>query len=166
MEKVQEAADWVTINVRPAIVIVPVRLLLLLFDDTVKPTTPLPVPLLPEVMVIKAALLSAPQLQPSPVVTATVPVPPAAVKVCLVGESRKLQSPACETVKVCPAMVKVPVRAMPVVLGTTEKSTVPLPVPLVPAVIVIKDALLAAVHGHPSLVVTVTFPMPPLDGMV
>jgi hypothetical protein len=35
-----------------------------------------------------------------------------------------------------------------------------LPLPLAPAVTVIQEALLAAVHGHPAGAVTVTFPMP------
>ena len=50
-DKVQPA--WVTVKVRPAIVSVPIRALVLLtFAATVKATWPLPVPLGPDVMAI------------------------------------------------------------------------------------------------------------------
>src|SRR5215213_5105855 len=55
--------------------------------------------------------------------------------------------PACVTVKVWPAMVIVPVRE-----------------PLLPEVIVMKEALLAAVQAQPALVVTLTLPVPPPEG--
>ena len=55
-----------------------------------------------------------------------------------------------------------PVRLEIEVLAPTEYATVPLPVPLVPAVTVIHDALLAAVHAHePAFAVTETVPAPP-----
>jgi hypothetical protein len=47
---------------------------------------PLPVPLLPEVMVIHVSLLVAVHVQPVPAVTVTLPVPALAVKDWLVGE--------------------------------------------------------------------------------
>ena len=72
---------WVTVNVRPAIVIVPVR------DGplaaaTLNCTVPLPEPLLPCVTVIHGTLLAAVHGQPPGAVTATEPVPPAGVTVC------------------------------------------------------------------------------------
>ena len=59
-------------------------------------------------------------------------------------------------------MVIVPVRAVSG-FATTVKLTDPVPVPLVPAVIVIHDgALLTAVHAHVAPVVTViAVPAPP-----
>ena len=53
--------------------------------------------------------------------------------------------PACETVNARPAMVSVPVRGA-ALFAAALNATVPLPVPLAPAVIVIHDALLVAVH--------------------
>jgi hypothetical protein len=58
------------------------------------------------------------------------------------------------------ATVSVPVRAAPV-FAVALVDTVPLPVPLAPAVIDNHDTLLAAVHVHPAAVVTVTGPAAP-----
>ena len=65
--------------------------------------------------------------------------------------------------KVWPAIVSVPLRAAPV-LAAALNCTDPLPLPLAPDVMVSHVALLAAVHPHPLLVVTLTGPLPPLDG--
>ena len=54
--------------------------------------------------------------------------------------------PLCATVTVFPPMVMVPVLVLPVALADTENETVPFPVPVLPAVIVIHDALLNAVQ--------------------
>jgi hypothetical protein len=64
------------------------------------------------------------------------------------------------TVTVWFAIVNVPVRATPV-FAAASIETVPLPLPLVPAVIVNHDALLAAIHPHPVPAVTVTGPVAP-----
>src|SRR5690349_8024335 len=64
------------------------------------------------------------------------------------------------TVKVCPAMVMVPLRAPPV-LAATVKPTGPLPDPVFPELMVIKDALLEADHPHPWLAITFTELAPP-----
>jgi hypothetical protein len=70
--------------------------------------------------------------------------------------------PSCVTVNVLPAMVIVPVLWVVDVLAETEYVTVPLPVPLVPEVMVIHDALLAAVQVQlPDEAVTLTLPVPP-----
>ena len=62
-------------NVRPAIVTVPVRSLSLsVFVATLNATEPLPLPLAPDVTVIQFALLLAVHAQPVPADTATVPV--------------------------------------------------------------------------------------------
>ena len=69
-------------------------------------------------------------------------------------------------------MVSVPVRCAPPFLDAL-KETLPLPVPLAPAVTVIQASLLTAVHEQPAVAVTVTVgPFPPsglidaLDGLI
>jgi len=74
------------VNVRPAIVNVPLRSLPVVFAAAVKLTVPFPVPVDPLVMVIQLALLAAIHSHPDCVVTATVPVPPALSIVALFGE--------------------------------------------------------------------------------
>ena len=69
----------VTVNCRPATVIVPVLVFLVLFFKTLYPTVPPPVPLLPEVTIIQEELLNAVQLQFVSAVTVIVPEPPAAL---------------------------------------------------------------------------------------
>jgi hypothetical protein len=79
---------------------VPVRALVVVLAATVKPTLPLPVPLLPVWMLIQLALLVAVHAHPLVVVTVVLPVPPVAATLCDVGDKVKPQVPACETVKV------------------------------------------------------------------
>jgi hypothetical protein len=67
---------------------------------TENPTTPFPVPLAPEVTVIKPALLAAVQPQPEVVVTFTVADPPLAWNVCAFEDSEKLHVTPDVTVKV------------------------------------------------------------------
>ena len=72
----------------------------------------------------------------------------------------------CDTVNVRLATVKVPVLAEPV-FAATLNVTVPLPVPLAPELIVIHDAPLVAVHGHPPAAETVMgVPAPPAAATV
>ena len=71
--------------------------------------------------------------------------------------------PVCVTVNVCPAIVSVPVRAVPLLLAATWYVTVPSPVPDDPPVIVMKVALLCAVHEQAEPVVTPMDPLPVLD---
>ncbi len=59
-------------------------------------------------------------------------------------------------------MVIVPVLLEPI-LAATEKATVPLPVPLPPAVTVIHEALLTAVQVQPTPAETLTLPFPPVS---
>jgi hypothetical protein len=68
-------------------------------------------------------------------------------------------------VKVFPATVRVPVREDLVELDDTEYRTVPLPVPLAPAVMVIQETLLTAVQEQPPPAATVIDPFPPLEPM-
>jgi hypothetical protein len=75
IEYEQTRAACVTVNVWPAMVMVPVRALPT-FATTLNPTEPLPVPLAPAVTMIQFALLLAVHVQPAPADTATFPVPP------------------------------------------------------------------------------------------
>jgi hypothetical protein len=107
---VHELPPWMTVSVSSAIVKMPVRDTEVGFTATVKPTVPLPLPLVPEVMVTQATLLV--EVHPQPAVVDTVPVPvvPLPGDVKLFGETLKLQLPCWVTVTVCPATVSVPVR--------------------------------------------------------
>jgi hypothetical protein len=55
---------------------------------------------------------------------------------------------ACVTVNVLPAATIVPLRELLPVLAATVNPTLPLPVPEVPAVMLIHDALVVAVHAQ------------------
>jgi hypothetical protein len=104
----------VTVNVWPAIVRVPVRLLPVLLLATVNLTEPFPVPLDPLVIVIQFAVLTAVHVQLGCVVTDTgPPLPPSLSTPSLVGEMEYMQ-PLCEIATGWPATVNVPVRAVPV----------------------------------------------------
>ena len=70
-----QTPDCVTVNVCPAIVIVPV-VVAPVFGATEKATVPLPLPLAPVVTVIQEALLTAVHSQPRLLVIPTLPVPP------------------------------------------------------------------------------------------
>ena len=78
------------------------------------------------------------------------------------GEGDQRKTPSCDTVTDCPATVRDPCRLVRARLISTTYLTVPLPVPLLPAVIVIQLAPLAAVHAHPPPAVTLTLPDPPV----
>jgi len=71
---VHGAPGWVTVNVCPAIVSVPVRSVVVVFAATLKFTEPPPVPLAPEVIVSHGSFDTAVQVQPVPAFTVTVPV--------------------------------------------------------------------------------------------
>jgi hypothetical protein len=90
---------WLTVNVWPAIVIVPDR-----WPPAVAGalycTVPLPVPLAPELIVSHEALLVAVHEQPAPAVTATVPAHPADGMLAVVGEIEYVQPLPCVTVNV------------------------------------------------------------------
>jgi hypothetical protein len=122
-------------------------------------TVPEPLPLAPDVIVIHGCALDAVHAQPEAAVTFTVRVPPAGSMVCVKGATSNEQPGDCVTVTNVPAMVSVPVRDGPEV-GATVNVTVAGPVPAA-APTVIHSALLAAVHGQPAPLVTVTTCDPP-----
>jgi hypothetical protein len=82
----------------------------------------LPLPLVPDAMVIQDALLAAVQLQPAPAVTAALAVPPLDERACEVGDTVNEQvvvGAASVIVTVCPATVMFPPRdAVPVFADT------------------------------------------------
>ena len=82
----QDIPDWFTVKVCPATVRVPVLDEVVVLAATEKAVEPLPLPLLPEVMVIQPVLLEAVQEQPVGAVTPTLPIPPLEPEVALVGE--------------------------------------------------------------------------------
>ena len=71
-----------TVNACPAMVMVPVRGVVLLFASTWKPTVPLPIPDAPEVTVIHWSDVAATQTHPLVAVTSTLDEPAAAVNAC------------------------------------------------------------------------------------
>lgn len=77
---------WVTVNVFPPTVTVPVREEVLELIEAEKFTLPFPLPLLPERIEIQPAVLEAFQEHPLGAVTAIVPVPPLEPKDWPVGE--------------------------------------------------------------------------------
>ena len=155
----------VTVNVWPAIVIVPVREDVVEFAATLYVTWPLPEPLLPVLTVNHCVLVDAVHAHPVPAVTETLPVADAAPIEVLVGEMLKVQGTGASwvTVNVRPAIVTVPARCVVPVFAAIEYPTVPLPLPLAPEVIVIQEAELDAVHVQPVVVVTLTDPVEALD---
>jgi hypothetical protein len=85
--KLHEAPDCVTAKLCPAIVIVPVRWLAVVFDWTVYPAVPPPVPLCPKEIVIQSAELTADREQVGALATIVItPFPPLAVKFAFGGE--------------------------------------------------------------------------------
>jgi hypothetical protein len=144
----------VTVNVRPAIVMVPVRRLPEL-AVTLNATLPVPVPLCPEVTAIHAAWLVAVHAHPAVVVTTTVgPAPAPEPDDALVGVIAYTQVPAAWfTLKGCPAIVSIPERAGPA-FAATVKPTVPLPLPVAPDVTVIQVTWLVTLHAQPAVAVT------------
>lgn len=83
---VQGTPFCVTVNVDPAIVSVPVRLVVPALAATAKVTVPAPTPAAPVLTVIQEALLTAVHVQPVPALTVVLPLPPAAASVWLTGE--------------------------------------------------------------------------------
>jgi hypothetical protein len=151
-EKLHAAPFWVTVNVCPAIVIVPVRGVVKLFAVTVTVTVPLPVPAV-GLRASHSALGVVVQVHVLPVVTVTSKVSPVATAVLVAGEIEYVHDvvPGCITVNSCPPMVTVPVRCA-------------VPVPLEPSVS--QDALLVEVQAHDAPVVSVTVTVSPAVGDV
>jgi len=158
----EHAAAWLTVNVWPAIVNVPVRAAPGL-AATLNATVPFPLPDAPLVIVSQSGLaVVAVQLQPVAATTLTLPAPPVEPTGWLLDEIVGLQPFPCEIVNVCPAIVNVPVRAAPL-LAATLNPTDPFPLPDVPLVIVSQSELFVdAVQLQPFAAEIVTVPVPPL----
>ena len=127
---------------------------------------PLPAPLAPLVIVIQLSFAVAAQAHEPPADTATLPLPPVAASACVLGlmEYAQLCAP-CVRVTVCPAIEAVPLLEPPLV-GSTLRTTVPLPVPLAPDATAIQAASLVAVQPHAGPVVTDTLTLPPVAATV
>ena len=153
-----------TVNVMSAIFSVPCRDAPV-FAAAVKPTEPFPDPLAPEMIDSHAALLVAVHAHPPLPETLTEPLPPAPGMFCP-DEEREYEQPfPCWTVNVCPPAVIAPLRDGPP-LGATVKLTLPVPVPLPPAEMVIHGTAEDAVQPHPPPVWTLKVPCPPLSPML
>ena len=124
---------------------------------------PVPLPLAPDEMVIHGTLLAAVHGQPSPVETPTVFLAPLAGTLAPLDASAIAHPLPWLTVNVWPPIVSAADRAT-LVVAAAAYWTAPLPLPFAPAVTVSHEALLLAVHGHPSPAVTATLPEPPADG--
>jgi hypothetical protein len=161
VEAVHDApgASWLMVNVVPAIVSEPVRLLAVLFAATLNDTGPLPSPDAPLVTVIQLSLLTAVQVHQSAAVTVALPAPPGEVNDPLAGEIVGAHGPPCRTLTTVPAIVSEPRRLHVVVLAATSNVTEALPDPDAPLVSVIQALLLTAVHGQPAATVTVLLPL-------
>jgi len=143
------------------------------FAPTSNVTVPDPLPLAPAATVIHGAVLAAVHVQPVVVVTLTdrpvVAVDAAAIVSGLTANEQGagwVTVPGCVTVTACPATSIVPVLEPPL-FAATPKVTLPLPVPLAPAVIVIHAAVLVAVQPHDAVVETaINTPVLPPTGAV
>ena len=145
----QPVAPCVTVTVRPATVNVPVREAPVVLAPMLNVTEPMPEPLAPAVTVIHDVVVVAVHAQDVPEVTLSVRLVASASTAKLVGVRVAEQPVApCVTVTVCPATVNVPVREAPVVLAATLNVTEPMPEPLAPAVTVIHDVVVVAVHAQ------------------
>jgi hypothetical protein len=158
-------AACVTVNVRPATLMVPVRSAVVVFAATLYWIVPFPVPEPPLTMLIQDAPLVAVHAHAIEPATVTDPVEPVAGTVTDTGESVIAHPwPACVTVACCPPIVSVAVRSAFVLFAATLKKTDPLPVPLAPEVIVIHDAVFVVVHWQPAPAVTV-MPLKAIPGV-
>lgn len=159
----QPAAPCVTVKVLSATVNVPTRLALDVLVATMKLNLPDPAPGPALSTAIHATLLSASHAHPAGAVTVLFPNPPSAETAWLVGVIVTVQTLGAYwvTVNAIPAIVTVPVRVAVPVFAATVKVTLPVPLPEVPAMMVIHVAPALAVHAQPGPAVTVLPPSPP-----
>jgi hypothetical protein len=163
IENVHAAAAWFTVKVCPPMVIVPTRVTVVAFADTLKVTGPVPAPLEALVSESHPALTFAAQAHPAVVVSVTDPVPPAAATDWLAGLIENTQgAAACVTVKICPPIVIVPTRATVAGLEAAVNLTMPVPVPDVAPVIDNQGTLADAVQAQPEVVDMFTLPEAPV----
>jgi hypothetical protein len=132
--------------------------------ETLNPTSPLPLPGVPEFMMMKDEFDVAVHAHPEGALTATLLLPPPEPnerKVGVIVNMQPLPVPVWFTVNGRPAIVIVPLLDDTPVFAVTEKLIEPLPVPPAGPLIVMKGALLVAVQTHPDVVDTSTLPVPP-----
>ena len=116
---------------------------------TLKATLPLPMPDAPAVMIIHDTGLAAVHAHPIGAETVTEPRnPPAPDRSMLAPRLYVQGAPACVTGNARPPIVSVPVRGAEDGFAVIEKTTVWLPVPKRPLVIMSQSESLAAVHAQ------------------
>src|SRR5688572_16204389 len=102
----------------PAMLRLPERATGAAFDATVKPTVPLPVPLVPESIVIHSFVVEAFHRHPAGMATVTRPVSEAKPWLEMGGENVGVQgAPSCETINAIPLRRIAPVRSALLELG-------------------------------------------------
>ena len=125
----------------------------------------MPEPCAPPVMVSQGTVLLAVHAQSAGAVTVKLPGPPSLLMSAALGERSYVHAvadrPCCVMAWLWPPIVSEPAREVVPALAPTEYVTVPGPLPLAPAVIVIQPALVVTVHEHPAGAVTATLPVPP-----
>ena len=145
-----QPSSWFTVKVWPATVMPPVRAGPG-FAPTSYTTVPGPVPAVPETNEIHASLGLAAQGQPWGASTPRErPEAPEAATVALAGLSEVFtaQPSAWLMAKVSPATAMEPSLGGPL-FGMTSNTTIPVPEPEAPAVMMIQASLDTAVHGQP-----------------
>lgn len=156
----EHGALWLTVNVCPPIVSVPVRAAPL-FGATENATAALPLPDVLLEIVIQSAFDFAVHAQPVLVASARLPPPPADANDAVEGAiAYAHEMPACATEKVRPAIVSDPCRGAMAAFAATVKCTCPAPVPLAPVAIDSQSAFVVAVHAQPADTETDTSPLP------
>ncbi len=158
------AVLWLTVNVCPAMVSVPVRAGPV-FGATVSGTVPFPLPLPAPAIETHGTLLVEVHAQPEAVVTATELEPPVLATDCDCGLMSKRQPVLCVTVNCRWPTLSVPTREGPF-HAPTLNVTSPGPVPSVAEAIVIHGASLCADQEQAAAVVTLIAPDPPSAAMV
>ena len=132
---------------------------------TLKATVPLPAPAAPERIVIHGWSGAAVHAQPAAALTLTVPVPPLDGTLAPDALNSTEHPLSCWTVNVRPAAVTAPVRRAPE-FAVVSIRTLPFPLPLAPAAILIQGTSSVAVQLQPSGVRTSNSATPPAAAIV
>jgi len=163
---VRSCAPWVTAKLCPAIRTGQFRETPPGLALAVTVTEPLPVPE-PGAIVSHPHGLETVQLQPGPVLTATIVLPPPDGALQLVGLIMKVPEPADWLIrKLCPAIVSVQLRGLQLGLGLAQRVSDRLPVPPLGDTVSQLHAMLIVQLQSLLLAVRVTFVHPPSgDGL-
>jgi hypothetical protein len=162
-----QPSDCVTLKCSPAIVSVPVRGRPVV-GATLNATGAEPFPLAPDVIAIQSASDAAVHVQSAlDARTSTLPDPPACENDAeLFASVSRHWAAACVTCARNPFSMMPPLRATGSPLAAAANSTVPLPCPERPAVMLSHGTSGSAVHSHSRSVLTGIAPLPPSAGRV